>query len=189
MASHHGGAGHLLNRGLDILTEDIEHTDINRTHSMDGTVALGDPDALGHSEDPTYQDRFTAFRRKIHDLHQRVAAGEGQPAEALDHIQKELQNLSITFHQPQPPAPAEPFGKVLCQYTHTPCVPHRNNPTWQTPQGRIYLFLMNMIPPSWRFGSLTLKQHQYYQQEQSKACQCKITRFDTHTSHAGNLFK
>ena len=42
MATHHGGAGHPLNRGLDILTEDTEHTDIDNdsTHSLDATVAL-----------------------------------------------------------------------------------------------------------------------------------------------------
>ena len=41
--------------------------------------------------------------------------------ETLDHIQCELQNLLIAIHHPQPPAPAEPFGKVLCQYMDTLC--------------------------------------------------------------------
>ena len=54
-------------------------------------------------------------------IHQRVAAREDQPAEALDCIQQELQNLSIAIHQPQPPAPAEPLREVLCQYTDTLC--------------------------------------------------------------------
>ena len=27
--------------------------------------------------------------------------------------------MSVAIHQPQPPAPAEPFGEVLCQYTET----------------------------------------------------------------------
>ena len=49
----------------------------------------------------------------------RVAAAEGQPAETLDHIQHELQNLLIAIHQPQPPAPAEPLREVLFQYTDT----------------------------------------------------------------------
>ena len=61
MATHHGGAGHPLNRGLDILTEDPEHADIDNesTHSLDATVALGGPEAVGHPEDPVYnnQDR------------------------------------------------------------------------------------------------------------------------------------
>ena len=51
--------------------------------------------------------------REINDLHQRVAAGEGQSAETLDCIQHELQNLSITTHQSQPPAPAKHLREVL----------------------------------------------------------------------------
>ena len=49
MATHHRGAGCPLDRGLDILTEDTEHTDINNdsTLSSDSTVALGDPEAVG----------------------------------------------------------------------------------------------------------------------------------------------
>ena len=62
------------NRVLDILTEDPEHTDINNnsTHSSDATVALGGPEAIGHPEDPVYnnQDRLTALMREINDLHQ-----------------------------------------------------------------------------------------------------------------------
>ena len=93
------------NRGLDILTEYTEHTDIDNdnTNSLDATVALGYPEAVGHPEDPAYknQDRFTALTREINNLHQRMTAREGQPAEALDCIQQELQNLSIGIHQPQ----------------------------------------------------------------------------------------
>ena len=99
MATHHGGTGHPLDRGLDILTEDPEHTNINNdnTHSSDAIVPVGGPEAIEHPEYPVYdnQDRLTALTREINDLCQRVAAGEGQPAETLDHIQHELQNLSI----------------------------------------------------------------------------------------------
>ena len=114
-----------MNRGLDILTEDTEHTDIDNdsTHSSDAAVTLGDSEAVGHLECPAYgnQGRLTVLMREINDLNQRVAAGESQPVETLECIQLELQNLSIAIHQPQPPAPAEPFGKVLCQYTDTLC--------------------------------------------------------------------
>ena len=50
MATHHGGAGHPLDRSMDVLTEDMEHTDINNgsTHSLDATVALGGPEAVGY---------------------------------------------------------------------------------------------------------------------------------------------
>ena len=51
--------------------------------------------------------------REINDICQQVEAEEGQPAESLDCIEWELQNL---FHvlQPQPP-PTEPFTEVKCQ--------------------------------------------------------------------------
>ena len=79
---------------MDIPTEDPEHTDINSDsyHSSDATVALGGLQAVGYSEDPVYNDqgRLTAFAREINDLHQRVAAEEGQPADTLDCIQHEL---------------------------------------------------------------------------------------------------
>ena len=114
------------------LTEDPEHADIDNDSnpSLTATVALGGPESVGHPEDPVYndQDRLTALTREINDLHQTVAAREGQPAENLDCIQHELKNLSIAIHQPQPPAPAEPFGKYYAS-TWTPCVPCRNNPT------------------------------------------------------------
>ena len=91
MAMHHRDVGHSLDRGLDILAEYTEHTDIknNSIHSSDATVAVGDTEAVGHPEDPKYhnQDRLPALTREINDLHHRVAAGEGQPAETLNHIQ------------------------------------------------------------------------------------------------------
>ena len=123
MATSHGGAGHPLARGLNIFAEVLEHTetDNDSTHSSDVTVAVGGPDTVGHPEDPVYdnQDRLTALMREITDLHQRVAAGEGQPAKTLDCIQHELQNLSIAIYQPQPTAPAEPLREVIQQYTDT----------------------------------------------------------------------
>ena len=125
MATHHGGAGYPLARVLDILAEDPEHADIynDSTHSSDATVVLGSQEAVGHSEDPVYnnQDRLTALKREITNMHQKVAAGEGQPTETQDHIQCELQNLLIAIHQPQPPVPAELLREVIQQYTDTFC--------------------------------------------------------------------
>ena len=125
MAIHHGGAGQPLDRGLDILAEDTEHADINNdsTHSSDATVVLDNLEAVGHPEDPVHdnQDKLTTLTREINSLHHRVAAGEGQPAKTLDCIHRELQNLSIAIQQPQPPAPAEPLGEVIQQYTDTLC--------------------------------------------------------------------
>ena len=67
MATHNRGTGCALDRGMDILTEDPEHTDINdgSTHSSDATVALGGPEAVGHPKDPVYgnQDKLIALMR------------------------------------------------------------------------------------------------------------------------------
>ena len=125
MAIHHGGAGCPLHRGLDILMEDSEHADLDNdsTHNLDATVTLGNPEAVGPSEVQTYheEDRLTVLSRELNTLCQRVAVEEGQPAETLDCIWQELQNLSIAILQPQPPTPAAPFGEVLHQYMDTLC--------------------------------------------------------------------
>ena len=72
MATHYGGTGCTLDRGMDILTKDPEHTDIHNesTHSSDSTVALGGPEAVGHPKDLVYdnQDKLTALMRDINDL-------------------------------------------------------------------------------------------------------------------------
>ena len=43
----------------------------------------------------------------------------------MDHTECELQNLSIALHLPAPPAPTEPFRKVIQQYTNTLCTTHK----------------------------------------------------------------
>ena len=70
---------------------------------------------------------MTALTREINYLYQKVEAREGQPAESLDYIEWELQNLSLAL-QPQPPTmstPTEPFGEVICQYTDTLHTTHK----------------------------------------------------------------
>ena len=125
MATHHRGVDCPLDRGLGILTDDPGHADVNNdsTHSLDATVVPGGPEAVEHPEDPVYdnQDRLTALMSEINNLHQRVAAGEGQPAENLDCIQCELQNLLIAIHHPHPPAPVESLREVIQLYTDTLC--------------------------------------------------------------------
>ena len=62
--------------------------------------------------------KLTALTREIDDLHQQVQDGEGQPTETLNHIECELQKLSIALH---PPAPTKPLGEVIWHYTKTLC--------------------------------------------------------------------
>ena len=80
-----------LDRSLDIITKDPEHTDIDNdsTHNSDITVDLRGPEAVRHPEDPVYddQDRLTKLSREINGLHQRAAAGEGHSVETWDCIQ------------------------------------------------------------------------------------------------------
>ena len=65
MVTNHGGAGHPLGRGLDILTEDPEYVDTNNesTYCLDATVAVGAPEAVRYSKDSVYsnQDRLTTL--------------------------------------------------------------------------------------------------------------------------------
>ena len=72
MATCHGGTGCLLDRGMDIHTEDPELTDIDNesTHSTDTTAASGGPEAEGHPEDSVYNnhDKLTALMWEISDL-------------------------------------------------------------------------------------------------------------------------
>ena len=134
MATCHGGAGHSLDRGIGLHTEDPEPTNIDNesTHSSNATVALREPEAEGHPKDPVYNnhDILAPLTSEINDLWQWVGAGEGQPAETLDCIECELQNLSIALHPPPPPTPAEPFGEVIQHYTDTLCTTQKqSNPT------------------------------------------------------------
>ena len=73
MATCHRHAGCPLDRGINLNPEDPEPTDIDNdsTHSSDATVALGEPEAEGHPDDPAYsnQDKLTALMREINNLH------------------------------------------------------------------------------------------------------------------------
>ena len=72
MATHHGCAGHPLNRDIDLCTEDPEPANIDNesTHSSDATVALGGPEAEGHPKDPVYSNynKLMALMREINNL-------------------------------------------------------------------------------------------------------------------------
>ena len=67
------------------------------------------------------QAKLMALKQKINDLHQWAEAGERQPADSLDCIEWELQNLSLSLQPPPSPTPTEPFGEVIHQYMDTLC--------------------------------------------------------------------
>ena len=59
-----------------------------------------------------------ALTRNSDDLWHRVENAEGQPMEAIHHLECELHRLLLTL---QPSAPPEPLEEVLQQYTETLC--------------------------------------------------------------------
>ena len=52
--------------------------------------------------------KLVALTREVDDLYQQVQAGDGQPMETVNHIECELQRLSISL---KPPAPTDPLEK------------------------------------------------------------------------------
>ena len=61
------------------------------------------------------QANLTILTREIHNLWQCVEARDGQPAEGLNHIEQELQNifLMLRMQLTSTPAPSEPFRQVI----------------------------------------------------------------------------
>ena len=115
MATHHGGSGQPLDRDISVAREahktaDIDIEDTQDFHTID----------TDHFEDLEHNNpaRLTAITRELDDFFRWVQAGEGQPLDALNHIEQELQRLSLLLN---PPAPTEPLGEVLKHYMNTLC--------------------------------------------------------------------
>ena len=127
MATHHGGAGCPLYRDIDPHIKDSETTGLDNdnesTSDSDTMAALGGPEAEGHLDDFIHssQAKLMALKREINNLHHQVEAREGQPAESLDHIEQELQNLSLALQPPSSLTPTEPLGEVIHQYMDILC--------------------------------------------------------------------
>ena len=110
MATHHEGSGQLLDMDStlngkvtdDKILHDYHHEDTNDFENIE-------------QENHT---NLAALTRDLDDLHHRVQAGEGQPTEALHHIECRLQRLSIALC---PSAPPEPLTNVLRQYMDSLC--------------------------------------------------------------------
>ena len=115
MATHHGGLAQPLDRDVDVTREVHETTDTDIENMQDFH-----PVETDHFEDLEHNNptRLTAITRELDDLHQQLQAEEGQPSEAVNHIEQELQRLSISLN---PPAPTEPLGEVIRHYTNTLC--------------------------------------------------------------------
>ena len=122
MATCHGGAGCPIDRDIEphlVDTEGINTGPDNDNESTSGsntTVGFRGSVADGHSSEliPSSQAKLTALKGEINDLPQCVEAGEGQPAERLDHREWGLQNLSLALH-PQPTSIPTPTGHHCLQ--------------------------------------------------------------------------
>ena len=112
MATHHGGAGLPLDRDATP-TPNGKDTDAN----IQCNYQHEDMDNFENVEKENHTNLAT-LTQELDDLHHRVQAGEGQPTEALHHIECKLKKLSIALC---PSAPPEPLDDVLQQYTETLC--------------------------------------------------------------------
>ena len=108
MTTHHRDTGQPLDsdtaqygQGTDI-SIDYHHEDI---------------DNFENTEQENHTNLVT-LTQDLYDLHHRVQAREGQPMEAIHHIEHKLHRLSLAFHLSAPP---EPLNNVLQQYAETLC--------------------------------------------------------------------
>ena len=88
-------------------------TDVNILHNYHHE----DTDDFENIEQENHTN-LASLTRELDDLCHRVQVGEGQPAEALHHIECKLQRLSIALC---PSPPLEPLDNVLKQYMDTLC--------------------------------------------------------------------
>ena len=110
MATYYGGSGQPLDRDATMTGKD---TDVDILHNFH----LEDTDDFENVEQEN-DTSLAAVTRELDNLHHRFQAGEGQPTEALHHIEHELQSLSIALHSSAPP---EPLDNILKQYIDTLC--------------------------------------------------------------------
>ena len=74
----------------------------------------------------------------------------------MDHIEHELQNLSIALHPPPPPTPTEPFSGVIQHYTDTLCTMLMQSNLMNSLLQDIAVFNEHDLP-SWKTGSQILR--------------------------------
>ena len=107
MASHHRGAGLPSDRDPNLPEQD---TDIPSNYLK----------GIDNFENVEHENHTTlkALTRNLDDLWHRVENAEGQPMEAIHHLECELHRLVLKL---QPSVPPEPLDEVLQQYMETLC--------------------------------------------------------------------
>ena len=86
MATYHGGTGQLSDRDPNLPEQG---TDIPINHLED----------MNNFENVEQENHTTikALTRNLDDLQHRFETAEGQPMEAIHHLEQELHRLSLTF--------------------------------------------------------------------------------------------
>ena len=109
-ATQHGVSGQPLDRDA---TPNGKDTDVKilHDHHHEDTSDFENVEQKNHTN-------LATLTRELDDLCHRVQGGEGQPTEALYHIEYGLQRLSIALC---PSAPPEPLNDLCKQYTDTLC--------------------------------------------------------------------
>ena len=79
MAIHHGGSGQPLDRDATLTGNDTDVNILHDYHHKD----MDDFENIEHEN----HTNLAALTRELDDLHHRVQAAEGQPAEALHHVE------------------------------------------------------------------------------------------------------
>ena len=140
IATHHGDPGQPFDRDATPNDTDTDVDIQNNYHHAD----TGDFEPIGQEN----HTNLANLTNELDELHQRTQAREDQPAEALQHIEQELQRLSIALY---PSAPPEPLNDVLRHYTDTLCSGQRQTNFTNTLLQDITIS-MEMVLHSWRIG-------------------------------------
>ena len=112
MATHHRGTEQPLDSDTGQHGQDTDILDDYHHEDMDNFEHAGQKN----------DTNLANLTQELDDLHHRVQAGEGQPAETLHHIEQRLQRLTIALC---PSVPPESLNAVLRQYTDTLCSAQR----------------------------------------------------------------
>ena len=107
MATHHRGAGQPSDRDPNLPEQDAN---IPSDHLED----IDNFENVEHKNHTTLKP----LTRNLDNLQYRGENTEGQPMEAIHHLECELHRLSLTL---QPSAPPELLDEVLHKYTETLC--------------------------------------------------------------------
>ena len=114
LATCHRGTGQPLEKDPNPQDQDI---DIPNDYQHED---IGDFENIKNEDHTQLRD----LTNKVDHLQHKIEVTEGQPTEAITHLECEVHRLPIA---PCPSAPPEPLDEVLQQYTETLCMAQKKN--------------------------------------------------------------